>query len=88
MLIGSERTPLKQLNAAGTARARKPTHARILLRADQSPERQGWVDERIADAVEVCQPTISRIRKHCVQEGLGTALYRRAPRRECRRKPE
>lgn len=86
MLTVSERTQLKQLIAAGTAPARKLTHARVLLKADQSPQGPGWADEAIADAVEVSQPTISRIRKQYVEEGLEAALNRRAPRGEYRRK--
>jgi DNA-binding transcriptional ArsR family regulator len=78
---------LKRLIAAGTAPARKLTHARILLKADQSPEGgAGWVDEAIADAVETSQPTVSRVRKRYVQEGLEAALDRRPPNREYRRK--
>ncbi|MDP9378683.1 MAG: helix-turn-helix domain-containing protein, partial [Chloroflexota bacterium] len=77
---------MKQLIAAGTAPARKLTHARVLLKADQSPSGPGWADERIAEAVEVSQPTISRIRKQYVEEGLEAALNRRAPNREYHRK--
>ncbi len=86
ILTEPERTELKQLIAAGTAPARKLTRARILLKADQSEEGPGWVDERIAEAVEVSQPTISRVRKQYVEEGLEAALNRRAPRREYQRK--
>ena len=45
------RDDLKNLITSGTAPARKLTHARILLKADQSPEGDGWVDERIAEAL-------------------------------------
>ena len=86
ILTEAQRTELKQLIAAGTAPARKLAHARILLKADQSRGGPGWVDERIADAMEVSQPTISRIRKQYVEEGLEAALNRRAPRREYKRK--
>jgi len=44
------------------------------------------VDERIAEAVEVSQPTNSRIRRQYVEEGLEAALNRRAPRRQYQRK--
>ncbi len=81
-----EREELHRLIAAGTAPARKLTHARILLKADQSPQGPGWADEVIADAVEVSQPTISRVRKQYVEEGLEAALNRRAPNREYHRK--
>ena len=77
---------LKSLIAAGTAPARKLTHARILLKADQSSEGPGWVDEKVAEAVETSQPTVARVRKQYVQEGLEAALNRRPPNREYRRK--
>lgn len=86
ILTEARRAELKQLIAAGTAPARKLTHARILLKADQSAEGPGWADERIAEAVETSQPTISRVRRQYVEEGLEAALDRRAPRREYRRK--
>ncbi len=86
ILTEPQRTQLGQLIAAGTASARKLTHARILLKADQSPEGPGWVDEHIAEAVETSQPTVSRVRKQYVEQGLKAALNRRAPRREYRRK--
>ncbi len=86
ILTETEREGLKGLIAAGTAPARKLTHARVLLKADQGPQGSGWADERIAEAVEVSQPTISRIRKQYVEEGLEAALNRRAPNREYHRK--
>ncbi len=85
-LTETEREELHRLIAAGTAPARKLTHARVLLKADQSPDGPGWADEVIADAVEVSQPTISRVRKQYVEEGLEAALNRRAPNREYHRK--
>src|SRR5215208_1733828 len=86
MLSETEREELKQLIAAGTAPARKLTHARILLKADQSPEGAGWVDEKVAEAVEVSQPTVARVRKQYFEEDLEAALNRRAPNREYQRK--
>jgi DNA-binding transcriptional ArsR family regulator len=86
ILSETERDELKGLIAAGTAPARKLTHARILLKADQSPEGPGWVDEMVAEAVEVSQPTVSRVRKQYVEEGLEAALNRRPPNREYHRK--
>lgn len=85
-LTPPERTHLKHLLAAGTESARKLTHARILLKADQGPEGPGWVDEAIAEAVEVSQPTVSRVRKPYVEQGLEAALNRRPPTREYVRK--
>jgi transposase len=81
-----ERERLAGMIAAGTAPARKLTHARILLKAEAQPQGPGWVDDRIAEAVEVSQPTVARVRRQYVEEGLEAALNRRAPRREYRRK--
>jgi transposase len=86
ILSDTEREGLKSLIAAGTAPARKLTHARILLKADQSPEGPGWVDEKVADAVETSQPTVSRVRKRYFEEGLEAALNRRPPNRHYERK--
>ena len=87
-LTEAERAHLHDLIAAGTAPARKLLHARILLKADEGPAGPAWVDQAIADAVEVSQPTISRVRKQYVAEGLQAALNRRAPRRVYHRKLE
>lgn len=81
-----ERDELKRLIASGTAPARKLSHARILLKADESPEGAGLVDEEVADAVESSQPTVARIRRRYFEEGLEAALNRRPPRREYPRK--
>lgn len=86
ILTEAQREQLKSLIAAGTAPARKLTHARILLKADQSPEGPGWVDEQVAEAVEVSQPTVSRVRKQYFEEGLEAALNRRPPNRVYQRK--
>jgi transposase len=86
ILSDTEREELKRLIAAGTAPARKLTHARILLKADQSPDGPGWVDEQVAEAVETSQPTVARVRKQYFEEGLQAALNRRPPNREYQRK--
>ena len=86
ILSDTERDDLKRLIATGTAPARKLTHARILLKADESAQGAGWVDEKVADAVEVSQPTVSRVRKQYFEEGLEAALNRRPPKREYHRK--
>jgi transposase len=82
----AERAYLEQLLAAGSAPTRKLMHARVLLKADEGPGGPSWVDQAIAEAVEVSQPTIARIRRQYVEQGLEAALNRRAPRREYRRK--
>jgi hypothetical protein len=47
ILTEAEREQLKSLIAAGTAPARKLTHARILLKADQSPKKGGEPTDRL-----------------------------------------
>jgi DNA-binding transcriptional ArsR family regulator len=80
-LTDADRDCLKRLIAAGTAPARKLAHARILLKADE-----GWPDSAIVRAVDISQPTISRVRKQFVEAGVEAALNRRATRRVYRPK--
>lgn len=86
VLTPAQRDELMTLIGAGTAPARTLLHARILLKADQGPDGPAWVDDRIAEAVEVSQPTVARVRRQCVEEGLAAALDRRASTRTYRRK--
>ena len=86
LLTAAERDQLKRLIAAGRAPARKLAHARVLLHADKGPGGPGWTDAAIVEAVQISQPTISRIRQQFVAAGLEAALNRRAPRREYTRK--
>ena len=58
----------------------------MLLHADKGPGGPGWTDAAIVEAVQISQPTISRIRQQFVEAGLEAALNRRAPRREYARK--
>ncbi len=74
-LTDTERATLHRLIGAGQAPARKLMHARILLIADE-----GWSDRAIAGALEVSLPTIGRVRKRYVAEGLEAALNHRHPR--------
>jgi transposase len=85
-LTTSERNRLRRLLRIGSERASTQTRARMLLKADQSPEGPGWTDPVIASALEVSVPTVERVRKRFAEEGLEAALTRRAPRREYRRK--
>jgi transposase len=86
VLTEAERTYLKGLIATGTDAAARLQHARVLLKADQGPGGPAWADERIAEAVEVSQPTVSRVRKQCVEDGLEAALNRRPSTRTYTRK--
>jgi hypothetical protein len=61
---------VERLIAGDTSPGRKLVHARILLKADQSSEGPGWVDEAIVEAVEVNQSTVARVRKQYFREGF------------------
>src|SRR3954465_13248586 len=76
-LTRAEREDLAALIPAGTAAAQKLAHARILLKADQAEGGPGWIDEQIAEALEVSVATIERVRQRFVEQGLEPALVRK-----------
>jgi len=76
-LSKEERTIFLDLISKGKASARKLTHARILLQADQSDEGPAWSDQCISEAMHVSILTIERVRKTFVEQGLETALNRK-----------
>lgn len=78
-MTAEERETLEQLIARGTAPARTLTHARILLKADESEGRSVWSNAAIAAMLEVTEPTISRVRKRYREAGLEAALHRKHP---------
>ena len=80
-LTNDERLTLDKLISAGKGAVRRMAHARILLKADQ-----GLTDEAIAEAVEVSRPTVERVRKRFVEEGLDAALDPRKPEKPRERK--
>lgn len=65
---------LRRTTSAGTASARVTRRARVLLKADAGPAGPGWGDAVIADAVEVSIPTIERLRKRAVADGVEAAV--------------
>jgi hypothetical protein len=75
-LTGEERVDLEQLVSRGKAAARKLTHARILLLADdsQGDERS---DDAIVAALGTSPRTVARVRRQLVTEGFDVALCRR-----------
>lgn len=85
-LTEEERQMLGEMISRGKAAARKLTHARILLKADQSKEGPGWEDAAIAQGLDVGTATVERVRKRFVEEGLEAALDRRQPRRQYQHK--
>jgi transposase len=85
-LENEERAQLEGLVSRGKGAARRMGHARVLLHADSGPAGPGWSDTAIAAAVGVSVPTIERIRRRFVEDGLEAALSRRPSRRVYPRK--
>lgn len=72
-----EREFLQHTISAGTAPARVTRRARVLLKADTGPAGPAWEDAVIADATEVSIPTIERLRKRAVADGVDAAIQDR-----------
>ena len=83
-LDAQERQDLHDLIAAGQAAARKLAHARILLKADAADGGPAWLDDQIAEALEVSVATVERVRRRFVEEGLDAALDRKRRERPAR----
>ena len=79
-LMPEERAHLQALLSKGKAAARTLTHARILLKADESVAGPRLSDDEIAEAVEVNRSTVERVRIRCVEEGVEAALRPRPSR--------
>ena len=71
-----ERAELSSLVNKGKAAAYKRLHSQILLKSDINEAGPGWSDQKIAEAFDVSIPTIERLRKRLVKEGLESALNR------------
>jgi transposase len=68
-LTNAERATLRTLITSGKGAARRLTHARILLKADQ-----GLSDQTIGEEVEVGHATVERVRRRFVEDGFEAAL--------------
>src|SRR5271155_2982315 len=72
----NERESLLSLISKGKASARKLTHARILLEADENSGNRK-TDEEISHSLHVNQKTVQRVRQACVENGIESALERK-----------
>lgn len=79
-LSQAEQKSLKKLTTTGKHAAYKINHARILLKADINQENGGYSDEAIAEAIDISIPTIERVRRRFVTEGVDAALNYRSRR--------
>ncbi len=73
-LTSAERQHLKQMTSKGKAAARKLTHARILLLADEADGHKGKCDSEIAEVLQVGLCTVGRVRKRFVLESFEDAV--------------
>ena len=72
-----EQEELKALVRKGRAAAYKQTHARILLLSDENQAEGAMKDQEIARSLRVGISTVERVRRRCVDEGVGAALGRK-----------
>ena len=85
-LTTEEQEELMQLVSKGKAAARKITHARVLLQANESKNAPGWTDNQISDAFSIYTNTIHDIRLRFVEDGLQAALVRKKQDRFSRKR--
>jgi hypothetical protein len=76
-LTADERQRLERLVSCGKAAARKLTHARILLLADEGDHGPGRTNAAIVEALAVGERTVERVRKRFVTESFEAALQPR-----------
>jgi transposase len=73
-LTVEERQQLEKLVSSGKGAARKLTHARILLLADEGDQGPGRTNAAIVEALGVGERTVERVRKRFVTESFDAAL--------------
>jgi len=79
-LTPEERLVLEHLTKKGFAAAYKINHARILLKADTNTADGSWTDLAISIALDISIPTIERVRRLFVEQGIEAALSRQSPK--------
>src|SRR5476651_630728 len=76
-LTADERQHLEKLVSSGKGAARKLTHARILLLANEGDHGPGRTNAGIVAALGVSERTVERVRKRFVAESFEAALQPR-----------
>lgn len=76
-LDSNERARLSDLISKGKAAAKAILKARILLKADQGSDGEGWSDEAICKALDTNVTMVERVRAKVVEEGLDAVLARK-----------
>ena len=85
-LTEPERQELRRLISHGRADARKLTHARVLLQADEADGGPRCTDDEIADTLDTCTRTVERVRERFVEQGVEAALLPKPSKRVYARK--
>lgn len=83
-LTEEERGALSRMLAAGKSAARKLAHARVLLKADASPNGPAFTDQQIVNACEISARVVESIRQRFVEQGFDAALERKKQARPSR----
>jgi hypothetical protein len=76
-LSAGERKQLGDVISKGKSSAKTILKARIVLKADQGADGEGWTDERICEALETNITMVARTRAKLVNEGLDAVLARK-----------
>ena len=76
-LSAGERKQLGEVISKGKSPAKAILKARIVLKADQGADGEGWTDERICEALETNIIMVARTRAKLVNEGLDAVLARK-----------
>ena len=85
-LSGQEREELTSILRKGRTSAHRQRRARILLLADTGGPDGGNSDSQIAAAAHTSIPSVERVRRICVEDGLERALVGKDPERDYERK--
>ena len=75
-LTAEERQMLEAMVSRGRGAAEKLLRARLLLKADVGDGGPGWTDSRVAEAFDLSESKVHRLRQRLVEEGLEAALAR------------
>ena len=86
ILTQEERARLTQEIATGRSAARSLTCARILLKADEGEGGPAWTNAAIAEALEITELTVTRVRRRFADGGLERALERKEQEKRAPRK--
>lgn len=76
-LTPEERDQLKAMTSKGKSSAQSVLKARILLKADQGAQGEGWLDREICEALDTNAKMVERVRKALVTEGFEAVFQRK-----------